>query len=69
MKLRTLIEAILPSLVDDLDGYIDYELSLVATKPSSNDPLASSIIYIRRNGEEYTVIASEVQILEGPHES
>lgn len=69
MKLRTLVEAVLPSLVDDLEGYIDYELSLVATKPSSNDPLASSIIYIKRNGEEYTVTSNEVQILERPGQS
>lgn len=66
MKLKTLIEAILPTLLDDLEGYASYELSLVALSPDKNT-LAQSLINIRASSPgDYTVTSSEVQVLESP---
>ena len=66
MKLRNLIEAVLPTLVDELEGYATYELTLVALSPSG-DTLAQSLLNIRcSNNDDYTITSSEVQILESP---
>ena len=65
MKLQTLIEAVLPTLVDELEGYATYELTLVALSPSG-ETAAQSLVNIRNNSGDYTVISSEVQILESP---
>lgn len=65
MKLRTLIETILPTLVDEMEGYTNYELSLVALSPSS-DTLAQSLVNIRCTADDYTVTSSEVQVIESP---
>lgn len=64
MKLRSLIEAILPTLIDEMEGYTDYELSLVAIR--AGDTLAQSLVNIKNNGGDYTVTSSEVQVLESP---
>lgn len=63
MRLRALIEAVLPTLLDDLDGYEKYELGLIALDKAGNE-LASSIILITRTGEDYTTTSTEVQIFE-----
>ena len=65
MKLRNLIEAVLPTLVDEIEDYTAYELSLVALSPSG-ETVAQSLVNIRNNSGDYTVISSEVQILESP---
>lgn len=63
MKLRALIEAVLPSLVDDLDGYKEYELSLVATR--NGETVAQTLVCIRcTNVDDYTITSTEVQVLE-----
>jgi hypothetical protein len=64
MRLRALIETVLPTLVDDLPGYDKYELSLVALK--GDEPVAQSIICIKRNQEDYTTTYTEVQRFEAP---
>ena len=65
MKLRTLIEAILPTLLDEMSGYTDYELSLVATR--GGETIAQSLLNIKQvEANNYTVISSEVQVLESP---
>lgn len=66
MKLRQLVEALIPTLLDDLEGYNDYELSLIAIKQPSQEQLATSIVYIHGSNDEYTVTSSEVQVLERP---
>ena len=69
MKLRTLIEAVLPTLLDDLDAYDNYELSLVALTPSG-DTAAQSLINIRQVAtNNYIVLSTEVQVLESPRQS
>lgn len=66
MKLQTLIEAVLPTLVDEIEGYASYELSLIALSPTG-DTLAQSLLNIRcSNNDDYTITSSEVQILESP---
>ena len=65
MKLRTLIEVILPTLVDEMEGYVNYELSLVALSPSG-DTHAQSLVNIRNNSGDYTVTSSEVQVISPP---
>lgn len=65
MKLRTLIEVILPTLVDEMEGYVDYELSLVALSPSG-DTHAQSLVNIRNNSGDYTVTSTEVQVISPP---
>ena len=64
MKLRALIEAIMPTLVDEMEGYSDYELSLVALR--GDETLAQSIVNIRNTNGDYTVLSSEVQVIESP---
>ena len=65
MKLRTLIEAILPTLLDEMGGYSDYELSLVATR--NGETIAQSLLNIRATShDDYTVLSTEVQIIESP---
>lgn len=64
MKLRTLIEVILPTLVDEMEGYIDYELSLVAF--TSDEVAAQSLVNIRNNSGDYTVTSTEVQVISPP---
>ena len=64
MKLRTLIEVILPTIVDELEGYTDYELSLVAFK--SGEVAAQSLVNIKNNSADYTVTSTEVQVLSPP---
>lgn len=65
MKLRTLIEVILPTLVDEMEGYVNYELSLVALSPSG-DTHAQSLVNIRNNSGDYTVTSTEVQVIDPP---
>lgn len=65
MKLRTLIEVILPTLVDEMEGYVNYELSLVALSPSG-DTHAQSLVNIRNNSGDYTVTSTEVQVISPP---
>lgn len=64
MKLRTLIEAILPTIIDELEGYEDYELSLVAFR--NGETVAQSLVNIRNNASDYSVISSEVQVVSPP---
>lgn len=65
MKLRTLIEAVLPTLIDEMEGYNTYELSLVCLSPTG-DILAQSLVNIKQTNNDYTVTSSEVQIIESP---
>lgn len=62
MRLDELIETVLPTLIDEMEGYSHYELSLVALRGST--PLAQSLIHIRHCDDDYTVTFSEVQIFE-----
>lgn len=64
MKLRMLIEAILPTLVDEMEGYTDYELSLVAVR--AGETVAQSLVNIKQHDDDYRVVASEVQVIESP---
>ena len=64
MKLRTLIEAIMPTLVDEMEGYSDYELTLVAVR--AGETVAQSLVNIKQSNGDYTVVSSEVQVIESP---
>ena len=64
MKLRTLIETVLPTILDELDGYKDYELSLVAVKEGNT--VAQSLVCIKNIDGDYVTTYSDTQVIEKP---